>query len=155
MPEVEAKAAVSDFLDSSFEEFLASDPSEEMRSRGNSEQGNDNTMIELQRNNLPASGVTATRGVQFLKPTHVKDPKGMTAKIYKVTTDKPDNFGNPYTVFFNANGAKYSKGFKPTSDNLASLVGLLGADETKWVGKSVTIGKLVDDEGGERLVFTK
>jgi hypothetical protein len=137
----------------SFEEFLASDPSEEFRNRGNSEQGKD--MITLQRNNIPQGQQAAGRGVQFLKPVHVTNPKGMAAKVIKVTSDKPDNFGNPYTVFFSMNSAKYSKGFKPTSDNLAALVEILGADETRWAGKSVTIGKLVDDEGGERLVFTK
>lgn len=112
-------------------------------------------LITLQRNNIPQGDKAQTRGVQFLKPLHVTNPKGMSAKIYKVTTDKPDNFGNPVTVYFNIGGAKYSKGFKFTSDNLASLVDLLGAEESKWIGKSITIGKLVDDDGGERLVFAK
>lgn len=112
-------------------------------------------MITLQRNNIPQGDAQQSRGVQFLKPTHVTNPKGMAAKIYKVTNGKSDNFGNPVTVHFNIDGARYSKGFKFTSDNLASLVALFGQDETKWVGKTLTIGKLVDDEGGERLVFTK
>ncbi len=112
-------------------------------------------MITLQRNNIPQGNQQAARGVQFLKPMHITNPKGITAKIYKVSTDKPDNFGNPVNVYFNADGQKYSKGFKLTSDNLASLVTLLGSDETKWVGKTVTIGKMVDDDGGERLIFGK
>ena len=138
----------------SIEEFLASDPSMEFRNRGNSEEEK-NQMIELQSNQVPTGPSQAKRGVQFLKPMHIKNPSGEKAKVIKVTSDKPDNFGNPYTVFFTFGGQRYSKGFKPTSDNLASLVNILGADETKWSGKPVTIGKLVDDEGGERLVFTK
>jgi hypothetical protein len=145
------RACVSSPVDEDWASLLASEA--HISQRGNSNQ--EETMITLQRNNIPQSGQAQTRGVQFLKPLHVTNPKGMTAKIYKVTSDKPDNFGNPYTVYFNVGGAKYSKGFKPTSDNLASLVELLGPDEKKWVGKPVTIGKLVDDEGGERLVFTK
>jgi hypothetical protein len=135
------------------ETFLRSDVSEDLRA--NSSKGQNQDMITLQRNNLPQGTTQAARGVQFLKPLHVTNPEGMKAKVYKVTTNKPDNFGNPVTVYFNVGGAKYSKGFKLTSDNLASIVELLGADETKWIGKGVTIGKLVDDEGGERLVFTK
>jgi hypothetical protein len=135
------------------ETFLRSDVSEDLRA--NSSKGQNQDMITLQRNNLPQGTAQAARGVQFLKPLHVTNPEGMKAKVYKVTTNKPDNFGNPVTVYFNVGGAKYSKGFKLTSDNLASIVELLGADETKWIGKGITIGKLVDDEGGERLVFTK
>ena len=138
----------------SLEEFLASDPSEEFRNRGNPEKEN-STMIVLQTNNIPENAKAAARGVQFLKPMHIKTTDGEKAKVIKVTSDKKDSFGNPYTVYFTFGGQKYSKGFKPTSDNLASLVSLLGPDETKWAGKFVTIGKQVDDEGGERLIFTK
>lgn len=139
--------------DTSFDEFLASDPSEEFRNRGNSSQGKEQTMITVQRNNVPQQGKTQARGVQFLKPIHVPTT-GVKAQIYKATSDKPDNFGNPYVVYFQFNGGKYSKGFKPTSDNLATLVDLLGADETKWAKKTVTITRLVDDEGAERIAFS-
>jgi hypothetical protein len=111
-------------------------------------------MITLQRNNVPQGQSQAARGVQFLKPVHVTK-EGVKATILRVVTDKPDNFGNPVTVQFSFGGAKYSKGFKLTSDNLASLVDILGADETKWTKKTVTIAKLVDDDGAERLVFLK
>jgi hypothetical protein len=145
---------VSEFQSQELEGFLASDPSEELRSMEEI-QKKDNQMIELATNNIPQGQSTAKRGVQFLKPQHIKNPNGEKAKILKVATDKPDSFGNPYTVYFTFGGQKYSKGFKPTSDNLRDIVGLLGADETKWSGKPITIGKLVDDEGGERLIFTK
>jgi hypothetical protein len=140
------------FIEQAWEALFDSEPFIPYKS---SRKSNGEEMITLQRNNIPQGGAQQSRGVQFLKPIHVTNPKGMAAKIYKVTSVKPDNFGNPYTVYFNIDGAKYSKGFKPTSDNLASLVELFGADETKWIGKSVTVGKLVDDEGGERLIFTK
>ena len=114
-------------------------------------------MITLQRNQTP-SETNVQRGVQFLKPQHVPVVNGkigtLPAKVYKVTTDKPDGFGNPVIVYFNATGQKYSKSFKLTSDNLASLVEILGADETKWAGKAITISK-VASEDGERLTFSK
>ena len=113
-------------------------------------------MIQVQRNNRAGdSGITTPRGVQFLSPRHVTDAKGMKATIYKVTTDKPDNYGNPFVVFFKVGNDKYSKGFKATSDGLIALVDMLGEDEKKWSGKSLTINKYVDDDGGERLTFTK
>lgn len=112
-------------------------------------------MIEIQRNNTPEKGSTGVRGVQFLKPSHVTNPKGNEAKIYKVTTDKPDNFSNPYVVFFEMNGGKYSKGFKPTSDNLHSLVDLFGADEKKWIGKKLLIVKQIGEDEAPRLAFKK
>lgn len=135
----------------SIEEFLASDPSEEFRSRGNSIQGNE--MITLQRNNT-TTGTSTPKGVQFLRPMHVT-PEGVKAIIVKATADKPDNFGNPVVVDFSFNGGKYRKGFKLTSDNLASIVDIHGADESKWAKKPIMIAKSVDDDGGERLVFRK
>lgn len=109
-------------------------------------------MITLQRNN-PTQGATTPRGVQFLSPRHITNAEGHQAKIAKVTIDKPDNFGNPYVVYFVMDGQKYSKGFKPTSDALAQIVDLFGTDEKKWPGKSLRIGKMCDDDGGERLVY--
>ena len=142
--------------DQSFDEFLASDPSEEFRNRGNSEKGNE--MITLQRAQTPSETSASPRGVQFLKPQHVPVYGGkigeIKARVYKVTTDKPDGFGNPVIVYFQAPGQKYSKSFKLTSDNLAALVGFLGEDETKWAGKPVTISKTVNEDG-ERLTFSK
>jgi hypothetical protein len=113
-----------------------------------------NEMINLQRNQAPTE-TNVKRGVQFLKPQHVTNPTApLKAKIYKVTTDKPDGFGNPVIVYFQVGTQKYSKSFKLTSDNLAALVELHGADETKWIGKPVSIGKSVSEDG-ERLTFTK
>jgi hypothetical protein len=111
-------------------------------------------MITVQRNNA-ASGSSTPRGVQFLSPRHV--PVGGTLKgtIIRVTTDKPDNFSNPYVVYFLINGTKYSKGFKPTSDALAQLVELFGSDEKKWKDKPVTIGVQADEDEGQRLTYSK
>lgn len=108
-------------------------------------------MITIQRNN-PTVNTSATKGVQFLSPRHVTI-EGVVMKITRVTSDKVDNFGNPYVVYFAEGGNKYSKGYKPTSDALAALVDLFGADESKWSGQSVRIGKKVDDDGGERLTY--
>jgi hypothetical protein len=113
-----------------------------------------NPMITIQRNNVPQGGTQTPRGVQFLKPMHATK-EGVKATITKCTSDKPDNFGNPYVVYLTIAGQKYSKGFKPTSDNLATLVDLLGADETKWSKKTVTVFRMTDDEGSERLAFGK
>lgn len=97
-----------------------------------------------------ASG--GSKGVQFLKPDHVR--AGVTATIKKVTTDKADNFGNPYVVYFEFGGVTYSKGYSPTSTALGSLIALLGQDEKKWNGKSVKLGvKTVDDQ--EQITYTK
>lgn len=109
-------------------------------------------MITVTRNN-PTQGASTPKGVQFLSPRHISNPEGHVATITKVTTDKPDNFGNPYVVYFVMDGQKYSKGYKSSSDALATLVDLFGADEKKWVKKTVVIGKLVDDDGGERLTY--
>jgi len=57
-------------------------------------------------------------------------------------------------LFVSGSGEKYQKGFKPTSDLLAELVGILGDDESKWIGKRVIINKKVDDDFGERLTFS-
>ena len=129
--------------------------------RGNSQynspawgEGEQEQMIKVQRNNPTSDGASAPRGVQFLSPRHV-DKTGSVAKITKVTTDKPDNFGNPYVVYFLMNREKYSKGFKATSANLIALVDLLGDDEGKWKGKDVRISKVQGDEGDERLAFSK
>lgn len=116
-------------------------------------------MITIQRSNLPQGTTQTPKGVQFLKPMHATK-EGVKATINRVTAAgvdgaKADNFGNPYVVFLSINGQKYSKGFKPTSDNLASLVDVLGADETKWAKKTVTVYRVTDDEGAERLAFGK
>jgi len=115
-------------------------------------------MINIQRNNVPSGDAVQSRGVQFLKPIHVSE-KGSKATIYKVTSPdnggKPDNFGNPVVIYFNIGGQKYSKSFKLTSDNLADICGLLGADESKWVRKELTIIQLRGDEGDLRLGFRK
>lgn len=111
-------------------------------------------MINLQRNNVP-QGQETPKGIQFLSPRHVTSDKGFTAEIYKVTTDKPDNFGNPVVVYFKAGTQKYSKGFKLSSDLLATLCGIHGNDESKWKGKKVQVTKSTDDEGGERLQFSR
>lgn len=114
-------------------------------------------MITLQRNQTP-SETNVQRGVQFLKPSHVPVVNGrigeIKAKIYKVTTDKPDGFGNPVVVYYQAPGQKYSKSYKFSSDNLATHVELFGNDETKWIGKAITISKTVSEDG-ERLTFSK
>ena len=113
-------------------------------------------MITVQRNNRTSdAGASTPRGVQFLSPRHVTDAKGLKATVYKVTTDKPDNYSNPIVVYFKVGNDKYSKGFKVSSDGLIALVDLYGEDEKKWLGKPVTIGKYVDDDGGERLTFGK
>lgn len=109
-------------------------------------------MITVQSNNNAAQS-SASKGVQFLSPRHVPTGGSLACKITKVTTDKPDNFSNPYVVYFSDGGNKYSKGFKPTSDALATLVNLFGQDEAKWIGKAVLIGKTTDDDGGERLTY--
>jgi len=108
-------------------------------------------MITVQRSNAPV-GTSTQRGVQFLSPRHVAAGP-LTMTIAKVTTDKPDNFGNPYVVYFTHNGAHYSKGYSPTSDALAQLVDLFGADEKKWTGKSVVIGASNNADEGERLTY--
>jgi hypothetical protein len=140
-----------------WESLIASEPSQNWKYQGSIYQG-ENKMITLQRNNIPDQPSNAQRGVQFLKPSHIpvngKDIGSLKAKVYKVTTDKPDGFGNPVVVYFQTPGQKYSKSFKYTSDNLAMLVDLLGADETKWIGKAVTISKTVTEDG-ERLTFGK
>jgi hypothetical protein len=130
-----------------FDEWLHEDKSQQEKEN--------QTMIELQRNNIPESGGVQKRGVQFLKPAHIKSDKGQLARITKVTTDKPDNFGNPVVVYFLMDVQRYSKGFKLTSDNLASICDILGTDETKWVNRLILIGKFSDDDGNERLIFTK
>ena len=93
------------------------------------------------------------KGIQFLSPKHITNPSGHVAKISKMTTDTPDTFGNPYTLYVSFGGVKYSKGLKPTSDHLADLVSFLGADEKKWANQEILIGKKTDEEGAERLTF--
>ena len=110
-------------------------------------------MIKIQRNTPAQSGAT-NKGIQFLNLSHVT-AKGVVFTIEKVTTDKPDSYGNPYVVYFSADGQKYSKGYKPTSDALADLVELFGEEEKKWVGKKVLIGKTSDPDDGDRLSYSK
>jgi hypothetical protein len=140
--------------ESDWQSLLSSEPAS--NARGNSQE--EENMITLQRAQTPTETSAAPRGVQFLKPSHIPVVNGnigsLKAKVYKVTTDKPDGFGNPVVVYFQTASQKYSKSFKLTSDNLAILVELLGADETKWSGKSVTISKTVSEDG-ERLTFGK
>jgi hypothetical protein len=110
-------------------------------------------MINVRRQEQQKSG--SPRGVQFLSPRHITAPGGHVAKIVKVTTDKPDNFGNPIIVYFTFDGEsqKYSKGFRETSTLLCDLVDFFGNDEKKWPGKTVVISKELDDEQSERLRF--
>ena len=96
--------------------------------------------------------VQAARGDR-LTPRHISNPQGNEAKIVKVTANKPDRFGNPYVVYFVMDGGRYSKGYKPSSEALATIVSLLGADERQWIGKSLLIGKAVDHTGIERLTY--
>lgn len=118
----------------------------------NSANRSNEEMITVNRNNQPQATNSTPKGVQFLSPRHVTTAEGFVATIYKVTIDQPDNFGNPYIVYFKSGADKFSKGFKPTSENLISLVDLFGDDEKKWVGVDVLINKKVDDNS-ERLIF--
>lgn len=144
-----------DWNDRAWEALFDSEPFSNKQSSRTQKENTE--MINLQRSQTPTE-TNVQKGVQFLKPQHVPVVSGkvgeLKAKIYKVTTDKPDGFGNPVVVYFATAGQKYSKSFKLTSDNLAALVGLFGADETKWSGKAVTISKNVTEDG-ERLTFGK
>ncbi len=114
-------------------------------------------MLTVQRSNAP-TGQSTPRGVQFLSPRHIDESKrknGDLFEIVKVTTDKADNFGNPYVVYYTRAGVKYSKGYAPTSDALAQLAEIFGLDEAKWKGKKVLIGVSVDADSGERLTYAK
>jgi len=125
----------------------------------NQNQKGNQQMIKLQRSNAP-EGQSTPKGIQFLSPKHVQTPEGFTAEVSKVKTPENgvnlvDNYRNPYVVLFvSGSGEKYQKGFKPTSDLLAELVGILGDDESKWIGKRIIINKKVDDDFGERLTFS-
>lgn len=113
-------------------------------------------MINVQRHQVPEATTQTPHGVIFAKPQHFSR-KGDKMLITKVTSPdnggKPDNFGNPYVVFWITNDQKYQKGFKPTSDNLATLVDLLGSDEAKWVKKTVTIFCVEDEDKNLRIAF--
>jgi len=148
----DSSSAWTDDDEAYWQSLLALEP--QPKSRTGTNPIGDETMIQVQRNNVPQGTQQAARGVQFLKPIHATK-EGVKATITKVSTDKPDNFGNPYVVYMTINGQRYSKGFKPTSDNLASLVDLLGSDESKWIKKSITVFRVTDDEGSERLAFGK
>jgi hypothetical protein len=111
-------------------------------------------MLTVVRSNAP-EGKAVSKGVQFLSPRHITSPEGLVFAISKVTTDKPDNYGNPYVVYFMRNGEKYAKGFKPTADALATLVDLFGIDEKKWTGKKVLVGVHTDEDSGVRLTWQK
>jgi hypothetical protein len=145
------------WTDQAWEALFDSEPFSNIKSSRKPDKERED-MINLQRNQTPTE-TSAHRGVQFLKPSHVPVVSGkigtLKAKIYKVTTDKPDGFGNPVTVYYNVDGQKYSKGYKFTSDNLADHCDLLTPDETKWIGKSITISKKIGDDGEERLIFSK
>lgn len=110
-------------------------------------------MLTVQTSNAPKGSATQ-KGVQFLKPEHVR-AKSLVFTVAKVTTDKPDNFGNPYVVYFTCNGQRYSKGYSPTSTGLAELVSVMGTpDETKWAKKTVLIGASSSEDTGERLTYS-
>lgn len=109
-------------------------------------------MITVQSNNV-ATASPAQSGVQFLSPKHIPENGILALKVTRVTTDKPDNFGNPYVVYFSGQGGKYSKGYKPTSEATAVFAGVWGNDETKWIGQSVNVGKSTDEDGGVRLTY--
>lgn len=110
-------------------------------------------MLTVQTSNAPKGSATQ-RGVQFLKPEHVRN-KALVFTVAKVTTDKPDNFNNPYVVYFAQGGARYSKGYSPTSTGLAELVAVMGtADESKWAKKNVLIGASSSEDQGERLTYS-
>jgi len=110
-------------------------------------------MIKVDRSNQ-AQGQKTQRGVQFLSPKHILNDR-QEATITKVTTDKPDNFGNPYVVYYKFGGQKYSKGYSETSDALMTLVDLFGEDEKKWIDKKVILGKVSSEETGTRLTYAK
>lgn len=111
-------------------------------------------MIVLKRNN-PRVATNIPKGLQFLGLKHVEDGD-IVLKITEVTTDEPDNFGNPLVVYFeDRNGSAYSKGWIPTSDTLAHLCEMFTKDETKWAGRFVTVGKATDRKGGMRLTFAE
>lgn len=115
-------------------------------------------MIKVNRANANQGNAhQGQRGVQFLSPRHVTAKGGHPAKILRVTTTQPDNFGNPYVVYFVMDGdnTKYSKGFRETSTLLISLVDMFGDDEKKWPGQKLLINKIVDEEGSERLNFSE
>jgi len=111
-------------------------------------------MINARRQAAP-SGSGGVSGVQFLGLKHITSSGGHVAKIVRVTTDKPDNFGNPFVVYFTMgeDGTRYSKGFRETSPLLCDLVDFFGNDEKKWLGKQIVIRKVTDEEGSERLSF--
>lgn len=111
-----------------------------------------NDMITTTRSN-PTQGNSTPRGVQFLSPKHVTTPEGLVLQITEVTTDEPDNFGNPYVVYFQNGRDKYSKGFSPTHSLLHALVDMFGEDEKKWTGSQLRVTKQVTRGGAERLVF--
>lgn len=150
--------------DQDWQSLLSSEPAITQNTREENYGGK--KVIQTQRSNALQNGTTSVpKGVQFLSPRHIVNNVPLLATITKVTvfygekdkrnTGKPDAFGNPYVVYFSVAKDRYSKGFKPTSDNLHALVDLFGEDETKWEGKKVTIGKGVDDFGSERLLFTR
>lgn len=110
-------------------------------------------MIQVQSNN-PTANAPGQTGVQFLSPKHVPQGGVLRLTIVRVTTDKPDNFGNPYVVTFTGQGGKYSKGYKPTSEATAIFAGAWGNDEAKWIGQLLDVGKATDEDGGVRLTYT-
>lgn len=119
----------------------------------NSNPKEEQNMVNVVRSNQ-AQGTSTPKGVQYLSPKHVTTPDGFNATIKKLTTDKPDNYQNPYVLFLTRGADLFSKGFKPTSDLLISLVDMLGDDESKWPGKVINVNKKTDADEGVRLVFS-
>lgn len=110
-------------------------------------------MIKVQKQSSGGSSSVA-KGVQFLSPNHVTSKAGHVATVTKMTVDAPDNFGNPYVLHIVMDGQKYTKGFKPTSVNLADIVDVLGDDEKKYAGKKILVSKTSNEDEGDRLVFS-
>ena len=122
-----------------WQSLLASEPASSKKTLNQ----NGDQMLALQAQQIKGTS-DVKKGVQFLSPKHVTTPDGFKAKIVEVTTDQPDTFGNPVVVYFSL-----------ASDGLRQLVNVLGLDETKWVGKIVTIAKRTQKRGGEQLTFSK
>jgi hypothetical protein len=114
-----------------------------------------NTMLQLTERQQPTATGNQVKGYTFWKPQHCTKA-GTKCTVSKVTTDKPDNFGNPVVVYWTANdGQKYSKGFSLAADGLRNIAGVLSLDETKWKGKSFMAYQEVGDEGDLRTRFGK
>lgn len=109
-------------------------------------------MITLDRSSNQGA-TSIAKGTQFLSPRHVTSA-GVVMTVTKVNAAAPaDKFGNTVAVYFSQGGNKFSKWFKPSSDGLAELCGVLGLDETKWAKKNVLVGRAENEDGGEHLTY--